>query len=86
MKCSKCNGTGYIGKWKHVANGLCFKCRGVKQEPELAMLFHGPNEQLLWVSYLEQFLTDSGITLKEMATMLTRGGTFNGWTYIKVVK
>ena len=27
-KCTRCNGTGYIGKWKHIVNGLCFECGG----------------------------------------------------------
>ncbi|MEZ8989993.1 hypothetical protein [Vibrio breoganii] len=25
--CTRCNGTGYIGKWKHIANGICFECQ-----------------------------------------------------------
>lgn len=24
--CTRCGGTGYIGKWKHIANGICFEC------------------------------------------------------------
>jgi hypothetical protein len=27
-ECTRCNGTGYIGKWKHIANGICFECEG----------------------------------------------------------
>lgn len=27
-KCTRCNGIGYIGKWKHIANGMCFECEG----------------------------------------------------------
>ncbi|GHA09580.1 hypothetical protein [Oceanisphaera arctica] len=28
-ECTRCNGIGYIGKWKHIANGICFECEGV---------------------------------------------------------
>ncbi len=27
-ECTRCNGTGYIGKWKHIAKGMCFACEG----------------------------------------------------------
>ena len=26
--CGKCNGTGYIGHYKHIENGVCFACNG----------------------------------------------------------
>lgn len=26
--CSRCGGTGYLAQYKHVENGICFKCRG----------------------------------------------------------
>lgn len=26
--CTRCNGTGYIAKWKHIMRGICFKCKG----------------------------------------------------------
>lgn len=29
-ECTRCNGTGYIGKWKHIAKGMCFECEGEK--------------------------------------------------------
>ena len=25
-ECTRCHGTGYIGKWKHVLRGICFEC------------------------------------------------------------
>ena len=27
-ECTRCNGTGYIGKWKHILKGICFECEG----------------------------------------------------------
>jgi hypothetical protein len=27
-ECTRCNGTGYIGKWKHIVKGMCFECEG----------------------------------------------------------
>ena len=27
-RCDKCGGSGYIPKYKHVENGVCFKCHG----------------------------------------------------------
>lgn len=30
--CSKCNGTGYFPEYKHVENGVCFRCRGARFE------------------------------------------------------
>jgi len=26
--CSRCGGSGYIHKWRHIEGGICFKCRG----------------------------------------------------------
>ena len=26
--CSRCGGSGYIHKWRHIEGGVCFKCRG----------------------------------------------------------
>lgn len=26
--CNRCNGTGYIGRYKHIEKGICFECRG----------------------------------------------------------
>jgi DnaJ-class molecular chaperone len=26
--CDKCNGTGYIGRYKHIEGGVCFDCQG----------------------------------------------------------
>lgn len=30
--CTKCNGTGYFPEYKHVENGVCFRCRGRRFE------------------------------------------------------
>lgn len=30
--CIRCNGTGYLPEYKHVENGICFRCRGVRFE------------------------------------------------------
>ena len=30
--CSRCAGTGYFPEYKHVENGVCFKCRGARFE------------------------------------------------------
>jgi hypothetical protein len=27
-ECTRCNGTGYIGKWRHIVSGMCFECEG----------------------------------------------------------
>jgi hypothetical protein len=27
-ECTRCNGNGYISKWKHIAKGICFECEG----------------------------------------------------------
>ena len=29
VTCDRCNGSGKIPKYKHIENGICFKCRGV---------------------------------------------------------
>jgi hypothetical protein len=29
-QCDKCNGQGYIPKYNHISNGICFKCYGKK--------------------------------------------------------
>lgn len=34
IKCTKCNGTGYIDGFMHVANGECFDCHGSGFLPE----------------------------------------------------
>ncbi len=26
--CTRCGGSGYIPKWSHIANGVCFQCGG----------------------------------------------------------
>lgn len=28
--CPRCGGTGYLPQYRHVENGICFKCRGAK--------------------------------------------------------
>lgn len=28
VKCPKCDGTGFIGHYAHIANGVCFTCQG----------------------------------------------------------
>jgi DnaJ-class molecular chaperone len=28
--CDRCNGSGNIPKYRHIENGICFKCRGSK--------------------------------------------------------
>lgn len=30
--CIRCNGTGYLPEYKHVENGICFRCRGARFE------------------------------------------------------
>lgn len=30
--CTRCNGIGYLHEYKHVDNGICFKCKGTKFE------------------------------------------------------
>ena len=25
-ECTRCNGTGYIAKWKYIMKGMCFEC------------------------------------------------------------
>ena len=27
-ECTRCNGTGYIAKWKYISEGICFECEG----------------------------------------------------------
>ena len=29
VTCDRCNGVGRIPEYKHIENGICFKCRGV---------------------------------------------------------
>ena len=29
VTCDRCNGSGYIARYNHIENGICFKCRGV---------------------------------------------------------
>jgi hypothetical protein len=29
-QCDRCNGQGYISKYNHISNGMCFKCYGQK--------------------------------------------------------
>jgi hypothetical protein len=36
MICYKCNGTGYLQGFEHVANGVCFDCKGSGIRPEFA--------------------------------------------------
>lgn len=28
IKCSRCNGSGYLPQYEHVENGICFRCWG----------------------------------------------------------
>lgn len=30
--CSRCSGTGYFPEYKHIQNGICFRCRGARFE------------------------------------------------------
>lgn len=30
--CSRCSGTGYFPEYKHIQNGVCFRCRGARFE------------------------------------------------------
>jgi hypothetical protein len=32
--CKRCNGIGYLEEYKHVENGICFRCRGTKRIPK----------------------------------------------------
>lgn len=34
-QCDRCNGIGYIPKYNHISNGLCFKCYGQKSAKTL---------------------------------------------------
>lgn len=34
IKCSRCNGSGYLPQYEHVENGICFKCWGEGVAPE----------------------------------------------------
>lgn len=34
-RCDRCSGKGYIKEYKHVSNGICFKCRGFGYEKPL---------------------------------------------------
>ena len=34
-KCTRCNGKGHIPKYKHISNGICFKCFGQKSAKQL---------------------------------------------------
>lgn len=29
--CDRCNGIGFLSQYKHIENGICFKCRGTKK-------------------------------------------------------
>jgi hypothetical protein len=31
VTCDRCNGSGYIPRYNHIENGICFKCRGNKE-------------------------------------------------------
>ena len=35
-RCCRCNGTGYIAQYKHVEDGLCFRCYGARYEELIA--------------------------------------------------
>ena len=35
-KCERCNGHGYISKYNHISNGICFKCYGQKNIKKIA--------------------------------------------------
>ncbi len=35
-QCERCNGQGYISKYNHISNGICFKCYGQKSIKTLA--------------------------------------------------
>ena len=30
VTCPRCGGTGYLPQYRHIENGICFKCRGAK--------------------------------------------------------
>lgn len=34
-QCDRCNGQGYIPRYNHISNGICFKCYGKKSEKPL---------------------------------------------------
>lgn len=36
MECYKCNGTGYLPGFAHVAQGVCFDCKGSGKRPDSA--------------------------------------------------
>lgn len=36
MICYKCNGTGYLQGFAHVAQGVCFDCKGTGKRPDRA--------------------------------------------------
>jgi len=53
MKCSKCNGTGFIGGFSHISEGVCFDCMGS------GVLAKGKKHTVKYaVSYVRQFLQD----------------------------
>lgn len=33
MKCTRCNGIGYVEKYAHIMNGRCFRCLGTGIDP-----------------------------------------------------
>ena len=33
IECNRCSGTGYLEKYRHIENGICFKCNGLKKIP-----------------------------------------------------
>ena len=41
--CNRCDGKGYIPEYKHVQNGICFKCRGGRYEEVLKCLMKDSN-------------------------------------------
>ena len=46
LKCSKCNGTGFIGGFSHVDEGTCFDCGGLGN---LVGKEHTKNYSVEWV-------------------------------------
>ena len=48
VACDNCSGTGYVHAFRHVANGLCFKCNGegkVKNAGQQSYSFPTPSKE-----------------------------------------
>ena len=65
IKCQRCSGKGYFDEYRHVENGICFRCRGLKYD-NLVEELSKYNNKISFLSF-ENFLKDTNIfTLKEV--------------------